>query len=357
MTPKERILAAIDHKPVDKIPADYWGTPEVTEKLMEEMPVSNLKDLWTALKIDKIIKVNPTTYIGPKFDMDDPYINPFFYWGVKTKPISYGDNIGVYHEISYYPLENINSIEDIEKKYTWPKADWFNFDNIVAECKKYPEYAIESGYIAPFHMYNNIRGLEKNLIDFALNEELAFYIINKICDFLYDYHERLLDAADGYIDIMHITDDFGTQNGLMISIEMFEKYFEKQYQRFIKLLKDHNVKVFHHDDGAIMLIIPKMVDLGIDILNPIQWHLPGMDLHKLKQSFGKQICFHGGIDNQYVLPFGNITDVKNEVITCLETLANDKTGYILAPCHSIQPNTPIENIKAMYLFAAEYGKF
>ena len=111
--------------------------------------------------------------------------------------------------------------------------------------------------------------------------------------------------------------------------------------------------------GMGLINVPgKVMNIIIGLLLILAIMLPEL-LKRLKpkNSFGKQICFHGGIDNQYVLPFGNITDVKNEVITCLETLANNKTGYILAPCHSIQPNIPIENIKAMYLFVAEYGKF
>lgn len=356
MKPRERILAVIDHKPVDKIPTDYWATPEVTERVMKELKVTNELELWKTLKIDKIINIQPK-YIGPDFaDGSNVDTNYWGYWGVKTKSVSYGNDQGTYYEIYYYPLEKYNSIEEIINNYTWPKADWFDFSCIEEECRKYPDYAIESGYMAPFYMYNNIRGLEENLIDLAINEEMAFYIIEKICDFIYEYHERLFEAANGQIDIAQVTDDFGTQQGLMIGVDMFDKYFKKQYRRFIKLVKNHGIRVFHHDDGAIMDIIPRMVDLGINVLNPIQWRLPGMGLKPLKERFGNKICFHGAVDNQKVLPFGSVEDVKKEVKNCLDILAADGTGYILAPCHNIQPNTPIENIKAMYKFANEYGR-
>jgi len=105
-----------------------------------------------------------------------------------------------------------------------------------------------------------------------------------------------------------------------------------------------------------MSLLPTLTDIGIDVLNPIQWHLPGMSLSELKDRFGKKICFHGGIDNQHVLPFGTPEEVRKEVATCLEILANDGTGYILAPCHNIQVISPVENIVTMYRTAKELGR-
>ncbi|MFC2159773.1 uroporphyrinogen decarboxylase family protein, partial [Actinomycetota bacterium] len=163
--------------------------------------------------------------------------------------------------------------------------------------------------------------------------------------------------GDGKIDITSVSDDFGTQKGLMISIDMFKKYFKEQYIKLNKLAKSYDIKVFHHDDGSIMDLIPELIECRIDILNPIQWHLPGMDLNKLKQDFGNSICFHGGIDNQNVLPFGTPKDVEKEVSSCIEVLAGDKTGYILAPCHNIQVNTSVENILKMYETAKIVGRF
>jgi len=347
MTHKERILAVIEHKPVDKIPTDYWGTLEATEKFIRELNLSSEVDLWKKFDIDKIISVSPK-YIGP------PLENMSDYWGIRYKPIIYGNGLGTYDEISYYPLQGFNTIEEIDENYTWPKVDWFDFSCIEEQCEKYPEYAVEGGYMAPFYMYANIRGLEQTLIDLAINEELAHYIIGRITQFLYEYHERFFDSGKGKIDIAQVTDDFGTQQGLIMSIDMFDKFFKEPYRRLIKLVKDYGIKVFHHDDGSIMPLIPRLVELGIDILNPIQWHLPGMDIKELKVKFGDYISFHGGIDNQYVLPFGKPEEVKKEVLYCLDILASDGTGYILAPCHNIQVNTPTENFVAMYDTANEY---
>lgn len=355
MTSRERIMAVINHQSVDRIPLDYWGTSEMNMKLMRFFGVSEEKMLWDKLGIDKIINVAPE-YIGPEIDKaDDP---AWGYWGIKSKPVVYGsgEDVGKYYEFSLHPLQIFDSVEEIIKNYVWPQPDWFDFSNIAEKCKKYPNNAIECGYMAPFYTSFALRGLENYMIDLAADEEIAFYILDNVCKFLYDYHERLFDAGKGKINITQLTDDFGSQTSLMISLEMFDKYFKGYYQRFAKLAKDYGIKIFHHDDGAIMSLIPRLVDLGIDILNPIQWHLDGMNLKELKERFGKSLCFHGGIDNQDVLPFGGVEDVRKEVIACMETLAKDNTGYILAPCHNLQVITPVENVLAMYGAALEYNK-
>jgi len=353
MTPRERIMAAINHKPVDRVPTDYWGTGEASAKLRKGLGVNNDFELFNLLGIDKIMGVWPA-YIGP------PSKTPVLgeradMWGIESKPVKYADGEGTYWEMCLHPLEKYETIDEIEANYVWPKADWFDFTAIAEQCKRNPDYAVDGGYTAPFFYYNNIRGLEQSLIDLASGDEIADYIIGKICDFFYEYHKRLYDAAGGGIDMTQLTDDFGTQAGLMISVDMFNRYFKDHYIKFAKLIKSYGIKIFHHDDGSIMPLIPTLEEIGVDIINPVQWHLPGMDIKELKCRFGKKICFHGGIDNQFVLPFGTKDDVRNEVAACIETLASDGTGYILAPCHSIQCITPVENVVEMYKAARELG--
>jgi len=154
-----------------------------------------------------------------------------------------------------------------------------------------------------------------------------------------------------------VTDDFGTQTGPMISLKVFREFYRPHMQRFIDLAHGFGIKVFHHDDGSIRTFIPDLIEMGIDILNPVQWTCPGMELERLKRDFGKDLCFHGGIDNQHVLPFGTLEEVRAEVRHNIDALCSDQTGYILAPCHNIQPITPVKNIIAMYDEAWKYGKF
>ncbi len=354
MTHRERILAAIEHRPVDRIPTDFWGTEEVVQKLMAHFSAKTGAELWTAMDIDKIADVMPQ-YLGPAFQAENDLRQDCF--GVKQRPIAYGDGTGVYYEVCESPLEQYSSIDEIETKYTWPTADMFDFESVKDRCKENSGYAVAAGYIAPFYIYTRIRGMEQTYIDLAADPDLAFYIIGKIRGFLFDFHTCLFEAGAGCIDIAQVTDDYGGQHGLLISLKMFDKYFSGTFRDSVELVKSHGIRVFHHDDGAIRDIIPSLVELGIDILNPVQWRLPGMDIHELESSFGNEICFHGAIDNQQVLPFGTVDEVREEVRLCIDTLGAGATGFILAPCHNIQPNTSVENIIAMYDEAHEYGRY
>jgi len=140
----------------------------------------------------------------------------------------------------------------------------------------------------------------------------------------------------------------------MIGLPMIKDYLDAYYRENIAMIKSYGAAVFHHNDGAMAEAIPWLDDMGIDILNPLQWHLPGWDLADIKRKYGDRICFHGGIDNQFVLPFGTPEDVEAEVKACADALYGDRTGYILAPCHNVQVITPACNIVRMYEAAAKY---
>lgn len=343
MTSKERVLAALDRRPVDRFPADYWGTDEMTAKLLRHFGVESQLDLWPRLHVDKIINVAPQ-YVGPPLvDTTDLQVD---IWGVHRAPQSYAG--GVYQEIRRSPLRDCQSVAEIEATFRWPEADWYDFSGVAEACARHPEYAIEAGYAAPFYMFNNIRGLEPSLLDLAASPEIVEYCAEKIVHFLYEYHSRLFEAGQGRIDLTQVTDDFGCQYGLLVSPANFRRYYARHYQRLIGLAKQAGIRVFHHDDGAMSALLPDLVALGIDVLNPVQWRLPGMDPARLKASFGDRIAFHGGIDNQRVLPFGTLKEVEDEVHYCMETLGNGGTGYVVAPCHNAQAITPVENIVRVY---------
>jgi len=167
----------------------------------------------------------------------------------------------------------------------------------------------------------------------------------------------MFEACEGLIDLAQVSDDSGTQSGPMIKLERFRQFYRPHLQRFIDLAHRFEIKVFHHDEGGIRPLMPDLVEMDIDILNPLQWTCPGMGLEDLKRDFGRHLCFHAGVDNQRILPFGTPEKVRAEVRRCIDVLSGDGMGYILAPCHSIQPNTPLENIIAMYDETFKYGQF
>jgi len=346
MTHRERIIAAINHQETDRVPLDYWGVPEITEKLMAHYGVSDMTGLANAMDLDKIMGVGATLKPG----RDNLR-------GVTTRQIPLPGGQGFYSEPVSHPLAAYETIDEIEANYIWPTNGMFDYSTIYDQCKKHHEdgFAVEGGYIADLYFYDVLRGTEQMLLDLAADEKLAEYILYKVNEFASAHTRRILEEADGLIDMTQVTDDLGSQHSLLISEKMIERYIGKYFDSNCAMAREFGVKVFHHDDGAIAPILPWIVGKGCDILNPLQWRLPGWDLNGMKEEYKGRLCYHGGIDNQYVLPFGSVDEVEEEVRTCVDALYSpDRTGYILAPCHNIQAITPMENIFAMYEYAKKY---
>jgi uroporphyrinogen decarboxylase len=193
-----------------------------------------------------------------------------------------------------------------------------------------------------------LRGLEQSLVDPLEKPEFTHFLIQKISGFFTEYHRRCFEAARGLAQLTQVTDDYGSQAGLLISPRLFDQFYREPVQRGIDLAKEYGLYVFHHDDGDMRRLLPRLVDMGIDLLNPIQWRCGNWDLSALKSEFGDKICFHSAVDNQYTLPFGTPEEVREEVRMLKRTLGRDGTGLIIAPCHNLQPVTPVENILALY---------
>ena len=356
MTPRERWLSVLNHKKPDRIPMDYWATPEATKKLLEYLQCDNINSLFNYLHIDPLITVWPK-YIGPpdRSGFIEPPVGSNVnvdIFGCGFKEISYGT--GAYQECIYHPLAKYKTVEEIEKNYKWPSPDWYDYSTIKDQIKEKEKYPIQCYGSEPGWKYKHLRGDEQAFIDFVLYPEIAHYCIEKIFDFCYEVTRRIYEAVPGKIDLTYVAEDFGSQEDLMYSPTLIREFFIPGMKRMIDLAHQAGSFVFHHSDGAIRKIIPDMIKVGIDILNPIQWRCKGMDRESLKRDFGDKIVFHGAMDNQYTLAFGSVKEVKKEVLDNIRILGKDG-GYILAPCHNIQVVSPPENIVAMYRTGYENG--
>lgn len=158
---------------------------------------------------------------------------------------------------------------------------------------------------------------------------------------------RCFAAAGDDIQLAFVSDDMGTQDSLLISPRMWDRFFKDRMKRWCDLIHQHDKLVFYHSDGAVAPLLPRLIEAGIDVLNPIQHACPGMGREELKNKHGSHLVFHGAIDNQKILPFGSPDDVRLETRKCLDTLGAERSGYIVCSCHNIQAGTPIENILAM----------
>lgn len=344
MNHRNRILAAVRHQPVDRIPTDIWATGEVFDRLYAHLGVNTPQALYDALDIDGIPGVTPR-YIGPPPARDDATGYRENEWGMGYRSQAYAT--GVYDEQIVYPLADAQTIDDLEA-YRWPDPDWYDYSAIPAAAAEWPGRAIMCGYTAPQYYQLQLRGQENMLMDPLLRPEFTSHLLRRLSDFFTEYHRRCFEAGRGVIDITQVTDDWGAQRGLLVSPRVFDRFYREPTQRAIDLARSYGITVFHHDDGDMRGLLPRLADMGIEILNPIQWRCGNWDLADLKARFGDRICFHGGVDNQETLPFGTADDVRREVRWLLDTLACDGTGLILAPCHNLQAVSPIGNILALY---------
>jgi uroporphyrinogen decarboxylase len=346
MTPKERWLAVLNRQKPDRLPMDYWGTQEATEKVLKYLGCATPWEMFEKLHIDRVVGVGPR-YVGPPLE---PGYDVF---GCRYQDISY--DIGVYPECIYHPLAPYNSVEEIEKNYTWPSPDWFDYLVIPDQIKGKEMYPIQGGGSEPFLTYKDLRGMEQAYIDLVINPDIVVYCLDKLFDLAYQNTVRIFEQIPGKVNLSYIAEDFGAQESLLISPGLIREIFIPRMKRMIDLAHQAGAYAFFHSDGAIRSIIPDMIEAGMDVLNPIQWRCKGMERAGLKRDFGDQLVFHGGVDNQYTLAFGSVEEVREEVMVNIQVLGAGG-GYILAPCHNIQAVSPPENIVAMYETGFEYGQ-
>lgn len=354
MTSKERVLRTIEHKEPDRVPLSYSsfpeGWPEVQDCLRDYLKVKDNKELLKVLGIDTRIIRAP--YIGPELkEYPDGTCEDI--WGVRATKEAMGT-----YSVSCYepPLKDVSSLTDIEQ-YSWPNPDWFDYTCIAEECKNYEEYAILSGAWSPLTCdAYHLMGMETFMVNIIENPEIIHALLDKITDFYFEVSRRTFEAAKGKIDIFFMGDDYGMQDGLLFSRKMWKEFVAPRLAKLFRLAKEYNLKVMLHSCGSIREIIPDLIGLGLDVLDPIQVRAHNMNPYELKKEFGKKLCLHGSIDTQRTLPFGSPRDVAEEVKERIKLLGSEG-GFILGPSQDFLPDIPVENIVTMYETARECGKY
>lgn len=351
----DRVMMALSHSNPDRLPLDFTATPEVKDKLMQYLKLNDYESLLQYFGVD--FRHFAPRYIGPKKYTETNFMNAdnidTDYFGISWKKVK--NNFSKYYEIAYHPLKNMKTIEEIEK-YNWPNPDWFDSKFIYEEVKKINKndrkvIVLYAGGVFEIAWY--MRGLEQYLIDLAVNPNIAELISRKLMNFFKERTTRAINILGGIIDIIYSDGDIGTQNGMMISPDLWRKYIKPLSIELIKPFKEMGFKTMYHSCGSIIPVIKDFIEMGLDILDPIQTRALDMDPYSLKRNFGHRLSFHGGIDEQKLLPYGNTQEVKDEVEKLVNTLGK-KGGYILSSSHAIQSDTPLENILTMYKTAREY---
>lgn len=348
MNSRERVLRSFRHRSPDRVPMDYTAVKELNARLMERFNLPDYESLLLKLKVDfrhldKWGNMAPK-YIGPepKKHPDGTYED---YWGLRYRKLEYQPGC-FYNEHVQPPLANASTVQDIEK-HPWPKPEWIDFSAIPDYCQKHKDYCIVGGLGATFNMICFFRGMEQTMLDIYDNPALMEAIIEKIFEFKHEYNLRMLEAAGGRMDILFVSDDMGSQNGLIVSKETLKRFVFPCFKKFALLAHKYNALLMLHSDGAIHDIIPDLIDLGVDIINPVQPGCPGMDAAQLKREFGKNLCFHGLLDTQRLMPYGTPWEIQAEIKNLVESVGAEG-GLALSPSNNLQIDVPVENVLAVY---------
>lgn len=388
MTSFERVQMALAHHEPDRVPVDFLVTPEVWNKLIDHLKPDTSQVPTNGL-VDAAAFVEPAREaIMRNFEIDvrllsyDMFCAPppvvmkegaevkwwislarstpnrmwvqyvpdgtwYDIWGVHYRKVEH--EFGSYQEFASFPLSAASTIEELAS-HPWPQPDWWDFsaipnliDTLDPQHHLYWRFRIGS----VFEIAWALRGMQEFLIDLASQPEFPKYIMERLSEVYIENTRRVLEMAGDHIDMVYFYDDVATQNSLMISKTMWREFVRPHHAKLVELAHSFGKKVMYHCDGAVYPLIPDLIELGIDLLNPIQPDAKGMDSKRLKDEFGDRLCFHGGVDIIKTLPRGTPAEVVAEVRERVNVLGKDG-GYIMCSSHHIQSDTPLENIFTMY---------
>src|SRR5512143_289843 len=341
MNSRERVLAAVDRRRTDRTPADYKAEPEVNRVMIETLGLADYEALLRRLEVD-VRRLEPR-YIGPPYrTFDDGIFED--YWGIRSKHLKAAH--GSYDMHVWTPLWDARSLDDLAA-HPWPTPDIFDYGVMRDQCARAEGFAVMYEGADLFTRPCILRNMENVLVDMIEHPEMAHFLFEKFTAFYVEDITRALEATCGGFDLYCEWSDYGTQRALLISVPMFREFIVPYLKRLVDVCHASGVKFMAHSCGAIRPVIPELIALGIDVLDPIQVTAAGMDPAELKRDFGASLAFHGGVSTQTTLPFGTPDEVREAVRDRVATLGAGG-GYILAATHDISADTPPENILAMY---------
>ena len=372
MKPRDRFHKAVSHEEPDRVPLDLWITPQAYESLRDYLGIDAPETQeWGIMSVWQI---SEEMLRRLSIDFRRVYMKPAADFKAKEYPDGSvetefgcrGKWIGEYWEIVHFPWADFTEMEEVEN-YEWlDPEDPSRLDGVV-EWAKYlheeTDYAVIGMVGGPWGVFevcaHYMRGFDKFLIDLISRPKLAEAMMSKSMELALEMNAVFLDAVGNYLDIVQVGDDLGHQNGLIMSPKMYREKIKPKHKKIYSDIRRRapHVKILYHTCGAIEPMVEDLIDVEVDILNPVQPLAKGMDSQNLKRKYGDRLTFHGGIDLQQAMSaVGTIDDLREEIDTRLKAFAPGG-GYILAPAHNIQPDSTPEKILEMYDYAAKKGQY
>lgn len=382
MNSRERMQLALNHKEPDRVPFDLGATvltsihhksyralrsylrlPEVEPDLMDivQQIVAVDDDVYEILECDvKNVAPGPSSTFQREIKEMDGYSYFHDEWGIGWKMPIKG---GWYYDMFDHPLKDAETISDIEG-YSWPDPrDDARFEHIsekAAHAAQEEKQGVFIGGISAgiMEIAAWMRGFDNYFVDFVANEKLLIALMRKVMELKMAYWDRALELVDGNVDAVHEADDFAGQYKMLISPDAYRRIVKPLHKELFDFIHARTkAKLFFHSCGSIRPVIPDLIEIGVDILNPIQVSATGMDSAELKKEFGDDVVFWGGgVDTQRVLGDGTPDEVRSETKRRILDLAPGG-GFVFAAVHNIQGNVPPENIMAMWETLQEYGVY
>ena len=340
LTPKQRVKMATSHVQPDRPPIVVYLTPEVA---------TSLNDYFKGRPILEVFEVDfrhvgpaggPPAFTGPAEHYDE--------WGTGYSSVRNPAG-GTYLEATDLALLRIETMDDV-RSYRWPKADDYDYSVIPQHIESVKDFAVCLGGAGIPDIINGIgrgRGMEQVLVDIATSDEVGIAIIDARVDFYYEWCRRSLEAGAGLFDILCLGEDLGSQKGPTMSPACFDSFFRPRIEPFYKLAHDFGALAMMHSCGSTRMLQPRLIDMGLDILDAVQPEPVGMDPTELKAESGDRLTFCGMISTQETLPHRSVDECRAEARHRINVIGKGG-GYIFAPAHCIQPDTPIENVLAIY---------
>lgn len=371
MNSRERVIASLNHQEPDMVPFDLGGTTVTSistvayQKAMayRNIPFGNIymhdmiqqivipsKENLDLLGVDTIRlgppRINDLEKLKEEGDLIK-YVDEWLIPWQKNKSYDF-----YFNEVGEPPFSACNSLEELKKCPFPDPADYIDWGDLISRSLDIPNdkaLVVDRNCAGLLEMSLRIRGYAEFYSDMAAEPELAEYLLDKVLENKMRYWESILSIVGQRADVVSECDDLGSQQGLLISRDMYRSLIKPRQKKLFAFIKSKapNAKLFYHSCGAVSDLIPDFIDVGIDILNPVQTTAAGMAPEKIKKEFGRDIVFWGGgINTQVTLPRGTQQQVRDEVKRAVEALSKDG-GYIFASIHNIQADVPPENFWAM----------
>jgi len=322
---KERVLNAINRISQSVLPTQINYTPEMKEKIKKFL---NVEEDQIDKRLDNYIKYLP---LNDKTRIDEERGIQYDIWEVCWDQI-----LTEGFHIRYHPLIDSDNIR--EYKFPEPKDDLLTTIKEVGEKERNNYFLLSLQDWTLFERAWLLRGYENILMSLCNNEKEINYLLDGITEFHIEVAKKIVKL--NIVDGVFTGSDVGTQRGMVMSPETWRKFSKKRYKKIWGIYKEKNLSVFHHSCGNIMEIIPDLIEIGLDVLNPIQPE--AMNPEELSKRFGKELTFFGGISTQNTLPFKTPQEVRNEIIDRIRVLGKND-GYIISPSHEVTSDCKPEN--------------